>query len=105
MLLCSFFIFNEFFDGGVINRSTGERLSTLIALALNLEDDFFKKIGALDKPYGFLRLLHYPGLNEATGEIEEEEVVYGASAHSDYGMITLLATDGVPGLQVMLFFF
>lgn len=23
----------------------------------------------------------------------------GASAHSDYGMITLLATDGVPGLQ------
>ncbi|XP_052625091.1 2-oxoglutarate-Fe(II) type oxidoreductase hxnY isoform X2 [Lactuca sativa] len=79
--------------------STGERLSTLIALALNLEDDFFKKIGALDKPYGFLRLLHYPGLNEAAGEIEEEEVVYGASAHSDYGMITLLATDGVPGLQ------
>lgn len=22
-----------------------------------------------------------------------------ASAHSDYGMVTLLATDGVPGLQ------
>jgi len=27
---------------------------------------------------------------------------YGASAHSDYGMITLLATDGVPGLQACL---
>lgn len=25
---------------------------------------------------------------------------YGASAHSDYGMVTLLLTDGVPGLQV-----
>lgn len=25
---------------------------------------------------------------------------YGASAHSDYGMLTLLVTDGVPGLQV-----
>nr|GFD33291.1 2-oxoglutarate (2OG) and Fe(II)-dependent oxygenase superfamily protein [Tanacetum cinerariifolium] len=28
---------------------------------------------------------------------EDGDVVYGASAHSDYGMITLLATDGVPG--------
>lgn len=77
--------------------STGERLSSLIAMALNLEEDFFKKIGALDKPYGFLRLLHYPDAGEMD---DEEQVVYGASAHSDYGMITLLATDGVPGLQV-----
>ena len=23
----------------------------------------------------------------------------GAAAHSDYGMLTLLATDGTPGLQ------
>ena len=28
-----------------------------------------------------------------------DEEILGASAHSDYGMITLLATDGVPGLQ------
>ena len=27
------------------------------------------------------------------------EEILGASAHSDYGMITLLSTDGVPGLQ------
>jgi len=26
--------------------------------------------------------------------------IYGTGAHSDYGLITLLATDGVPGLQV-----
>lgn len=31
--------------------------------------------------------------------IMSDEESYGASAHSDYGMITLLATDGVPGLQ------
>lgn len=26
--------------------------------------------------------------------------VFGCGAHSDYGMLTILATDGVPGLQV-----
>ncbi|GKF88247.1 2-oxoglutarate (2OG) and Fe(II)-dependent oxygenase superfamily protein, partial [Tanacetum coccineum] len=39
----------------------GKKLSSLIALALNLDDHFFHSVGALDKPYAFLRLLHYPG--------------------------------------------
>lgn len=26
--------------------------------------------------------------------------VYGAGAHTDYGMLTVLATDGTPGLQI-----
>ncbi|KAK9716336.1 hypothetical protein RND81_06G226300 [Saponaria officinalis] len=69
-------------------------LLTLIALALDLEDEMFF-IRAKDSPMPFLRLLHYPGdLNCSSEE------VLGASAHSDYGMVTLLATDGVPGLQV-----
>ncbi|GKE27734.1 2-oxoglutarate (2OG) and Fe(II)-dependent oxygenase superfamily protein, partial [Tanacetum coccineum] len=68
--------------------STGKKLSSLISLALNLDDHFFHSVSALDKPYTFLRLLHYPG---------EIRIVYGASTHSDYGMITLLATDVVPG--------
>ncbi|KAB2605402.1 hypothetical protein D8674_005119 [Pyrus ussuriensis x Pyrus communis] len=75
--------------------SAGKRLSSLIALALNLDEDFFDKVGALNKPRGFLRLLHYPG---ELGSNDEE--IYGASAHSDYGMVTLLASNGVPGLQV-----
>ncbi|EEF30909.1 2-oxoglutarate-Fe(II) type oxidoreductase hxnY [Ricinus communis] len=75
--------------------SAGKRLISLIALALNLDKDYFEKIGALDQPEAFLRLLHYPG------ELRHsKEKIFGASAHSDYGMITLLATDGVPGLQV-----
>lgn len=39
----------------------GRRLLSLIALALNLDDQFFEKIGALNSPMAFLRLLHYPG--------------------------------------------
>ncbi|KAF5729826.1 1-aminocyclopropane-1-carboxylate oxidase-like isoform X1 [Tripterygium wilfordii] len=75
--------------------SSGKKLISLIALALNLDEDYFETLGALDAPAAFLRLLHYPG-NVASSD----EETYGASAHSDYGMITLLATDGVPGLQV-----
>ncbi|KAL6557299.1 hypothetical protein OROMI_017649 [Orobanche minor] len=70
----------------------GKKLVSVIALALNLDEDYFEKIGALVSPDGFLRLLHYPG------DCTEEMI--GASEHSDYGMITLLMTDGVPGLQV-----
>ena len=42
-----------------------------------------------------MRLLHYPGprADEPVGQI-------GAGVHTDYGNVTLLATDGVAGLQV-----
>ncbi|KAL3019063.1 hypothetical protein AAZX31_05G060400 [Glycine max] len=74
--------------------AAGKSLLSLIALSLNLEEDYFEKIGALNKPASFLRLLHYPG------ELGSDEQICGASPHSDYGMITLLMTDGVPGLQI-----
>ncbi|XP_019156810.1 PREDICTED: 2-oxoglutarate-Fe(II) type oxidoreductase isoform X2 [Ipomoea nil] len=78
--------------------NAGKKLVSLIALALNLDEDFFDKAVAFNPPNGFLRLLHYPAV---PGPLESpDQVIYGASAHSDYGMITLLATDGVPGLQV-----
>lgn len=35
-------------------------LISLIALALNLDEDHFEKVGAMP-PMGFIRLLHYPG--------------------------------------------
>ncbi|XP_050232763.1 2-oxoglutarate-Fe(II) type oxidoreductase hxnY-like [Mercurialis annua] len=72
--------------------STGKRVLSLMALALKLDKDYFDKIGA---PQGTLRLLHYPG------EVERsEEEILSVAAHSDFGMITLLMTEGVPGLQV-----
>ncbi|KAL9287114.1 putative aminocyclopropanecarboxylate oxidase [Arabidopsis thaliana] len=75
--------------------SVGRKLLGLIALALDLDEDFFEKVGALSDPTAVVRLLRYPG------EVISSDVeTYGASAHSDYGMVTLLLTDGVPGLQV-----
>ncbi|KAE9613787.1 putative aminocyclopropanecarboxylate oxidase [Lupinus albus] len=74
--------------------ASGKELLSLIALSLNLDEGFFKKIESLNKPEAFLRLLRYPG---ELGSSEEE---YGSSPHTDYGMITLLLTDGVPGLQI-----
>lgn len=76
-------------------QNAGTRLASIIALSLELNEDYFEKLGALSPPNAFIRLLHYPG---ELGACNEE--VFGASAHSDYGMITLLATDGVGGLQV-----
>ncbi|XP_027335427.1 2-oxoglutarate-Fe(II) type oxidoreductase hxnY-like isoform X1 [Abrus precatorius] len=74
--------------------AAGKELMSLIALSLNLDEDYFEKIGSLSKPEAFLRLLHYPG------ELGSDEEIFGASPHSDYGMVTLLMTDGVPGLQI-----
>ncbi|XP_025876742.1 2-oxoglutarate-Fe(II) type oxidoreductase hxnY isoform X1 [Oryza sativa Japonica Group] len=82
--------------------STGKRILSLIALSLNLDAEFFENIGAFSCPSAFLRLLHYPGqLISCSCEVDDsDDGNYGASAHSDYGMITLLATDGTPGLQI-----
>ncbi|KAB2070776.1 hypothetical protein ES319_A08G177900v1 [Gossypium barbadense] len=77
--------------------SAGTKLLSLIALSLKLDEDFFWKVGALNEQVGVIRLLHYPGSGDSDSSSEE---IYGASAHSDYGMITLLMTDGVPGLQI-----
>ncbi len=69
----------------------GVRLSRAIALDLGLREDHFDC--AFHEPLAALRLLHYPPATGTLGEI-------GAGAHSDYGVLTLLATDGEPGLQV-----
>ena len=69
----------------------GVRLCRAVALDLGLAEDHFDH--AFHEPLAALRLLHYPTASGAEGEI-------GAGAHSDYGVVTLLMTDGEPGLQV-----
>jgi len=69
----------------------GVDLHRPIARDLGLPADYF---GAFfDAPLATLRLLRYP---PGTGAAEE----IGAGAHTDYGSLTLLLTDGEPGLQV-----
>ncbi|KMT03189.1 hypothetical protein BVRB_8g197380 isoform B [Beta vulgaris subsp. vulgaris] len=70
-------------------------VARIIALALDLEADFFDKPEMLGNPIATLRLLHYEGQVS-----DPSKGIYGAGAHSDYGLITLLATDDVVGLQI-----
>ncbi|CAG7888671.1 unnamed protein product [Brassica rapa] len=69
-------------------------IAKLLALSLDLDADYFDSPEMLGKPISTLRLLHYEGISDPS------KGVYGTGAHSDYGMITLLATDGVMGLQI-----
>ena len=50
----------------------------------------------LTHPIATLRMLHYP---PSAGEIARRDG--GAGEHTDYGNVTILATDGVAGLEVL----
>ncbi len=78
----------EYFDAAL---ALGVRVHRAFAADLGLAADHFD--AALREPLATLRLLHYPPATGAEGEI-------GAGAHTDYGSITLLTTDGTGGLQV-----
>jgi isopenicillin N synthase-like dioxygenase len=69
----------------------GVDLHRAVARDLGLPEDHF--CASFDAPLATLRLLRYPPGTGAEGEI-------GAGAHTDYGSLTLLLTDGEPGLQV-----
>ncbi|RLN33303.1 1-aminocyclopropane-1-carboxylate oxidase-like [Panicum miliaceum] len=74
--------------------AAGKRILSLIALSLDLDAEFFQKNGGFEIPTAVLRLLHYGGDINASDDRN-----IGAAAHSDYGMLTLLATDDTPGLH------
>ena len=65
-----------------------------IAVALDLEPSFFAD--RMSAPPSKLRLLHY--LPTPPGDDGAQPIA--TDAHTDYGVITLLATDGVPGLEL-----
>lgn len=53
--------------------------------------------GGFDRPMALLRGNGYPPRPDWAGDKD-----FGIAAHTDYGCLTLLATDGVPGLEVQL---
>jgi isopenicillin N synthase-like dioxygenase len=63
-----------------------------IALSLGLEDTYFFRNYTSD-PTILFRIFHYPGSSS-------ESDSWGVGEHTDYGLLTLLAQDGVGGLQV-----
>jgi len=71
----------------------GFRLVGLLALSLGLDDTFFDE--AFTDPTATIRLLHYASVTS-----QPDAGVFACGAHSDYGMLTLLLTDG-PGLQIL----
>lgn len=76
-----------YFDAAL---AQGVALHRFFARDLGLDDDWFAD--KFRAPLATLRLLRYPPGGAGAG--------IGAGAHTDYGSITLLMTDGEPGLQV-----
>ncbi|THU84463.1 Clavaminate synthase-like protein [Dendrothele bispora CBS 962.96] len=74
----------------------GRSLFPLFALALDLEEDFFKE--KITKPAAIMRLLHYPPQKAST--VEKDGSVIGIGAHTDYECFTILWQDSVGALQV-----
>jgi len=79
----------------------GRLLHRGFSIDLGLEEDFFD--AKLAAPAAVLRLLRYPPRVPpvcASSSLGPTSEAPGAGEHTDYGNITLLATDGVAGLQV-----
>ncbi len=70
----------------------GARLHRAFARDLGLRPEFFAD--KFDRPMATLRLLHYPA------PPRDSDPQTGAGEHTDYGNLTLLATDDVGGLEV-----
>jgi isopenicillin N synthase-like dioxygenase len=73
--------------------AVGRRLLHLLALGLGLPPTWFDD--KFEKPIALLRPLHYSGRVSVP-----DAGVYGCGSHTDWGMLTILATDGSAGLQI-----
>lgn len=74
-------------------RAVSQDLLRAIAKAIGADADHFD--GAFDTPMALLRGNFYPARPDWAGARD-----FGIATHTDYGCLTLLATDGSPGLEV-----
>ncbi|MFM7489666.1 MAG: isopenicillin N synthase family dioxygenase, partial [Actinomycetota bacterium] len=73
------------------------RLLSLMAESLHLPGHYFDTM--IDRHTSAMRALDYPGATDSSVAIADGQ--WGASAHTDYGTLTILETDpDQPGLQV-----
>ena len=71
----------------------GRQLAGLLALSLTLPEDYFAPL--LREPLLYSQLFHYPSVSAARPAQR-----FGAGAHLDWGMLTILLQDDVGGLDV-----
>jgi isopenicillin N synthase-like dioxygenase len=74
-------------------QSLAERILASMGQALGIGSDYFADL--VDKPMASITVNRYPALG-----LRPDEDQFRGGAHTDYGSITLLTTDGVPGLQL-----
>ncbi len=73
----------------------GHKVLSALAVGLGEESDFFKK--RYQSPLGRGQLVYYPRSSEDDEALER----FGAAAHTDFGVLTLLLQDNNGGLQVL----
>ena len=71
------------------------RILRLQSVALGLGPDFLPNHEAFKPPVYNLRLLHYPPREQTL------EGQFGIGPHTDYGYLTILAQQRVPGLEIL----
>jgi isopenicillin N synthase-like dioxygenase len=77
-------------------QDLAHRLTTLFALALGLDADFFED--KTDHSTDTLRVNHY---ERSVAEPAPLAAQLRMGAHTDYGIVTVLYADAVPGLQIV----
>ena len=77
----------------VTMQALTDRIMGLMATALGLPADHFARF--IDRPMASITANHYPALDETPPPDQ-----FRGGAHTDYGTVTLLATDGVAGLEL-----
>ena len=74
-------------------ETLGQRVLSAMAEALGLPADWFCT-GLTDDPTVLFRIFRYPPHPDGAADR------WGVAEHTDYGLVTLLAHDGTPGLEV-----
>ena len=75
--------------------SIAHKLLSAIVVSVGEDAKYFKR--AFDKPMVLMRGNYYP-----VRPVDATDKDAGIAEHTDYGCLTLLATDGSPGLEVKL---